>query len=155
VPHEPVPLNAIIEEAWGNGGRSFDTVALRARTLLRLEWDDGSTWDAWVIVLPSQVKLYCDSGGDEDRILASGGRNMGDETDRLFLELLADSGGQHFGIEMSGGTPSRVRSSIDDRSFLVDVFVNLFEGTALEQTMRRDPTDFRSDVEQWLARAME
>jgi hypothetical protein len=163
VPHEPVPLDDVIEEALGDNRRSFDPKTLRARTVLRLEWDDGSIWEAWVIVLPSQVKVFCDSG-DETRILASGGRNMGDETDRLFLELLADSAGQHFGIELSGGAPSRVRSSIADRAFLVNVFVNLFEVTGMEDAILKDlngqrerseqGSDFRVDVEAWLARAL-
>ena len=66
---------------------------------------------------------------------------------------------------MSGGAPSRVRCSIDDREFLVELFVNLFEVTAAEDSVRRDlaghevaqpshadaqGTDFRSDVERWL-----
>jgi hypothetical protein len=163
VPHDPVPLDDVVAEALGPEARAFDPAALRSRTLMRLEWDDESTWDAWVIVLPSKVKVYCDSG-EEMRILASGGRNEGDETDRIFLQLLADSAGQHFGIEMSGDAPSRVRSSIADRAFLVDVFVDLFEVTGMERVIRSaleargvsdvdhvaDGRDFRSDVERWL-----
>jgi hypothetical protein len=128
--------------------------------LLRLEWDDGSTWDAWMIVLPSGFKVYCDSIEEESRILASGGRNEGDESDRAFLQLLAESGGAHFGIEMSGGPPSRVRTSIDDREFLVDFFVELFEVSGAEDAVRAQlagagrSTDFRTDVEQWLTRAI-
>ena len=68
-----------------------------------------------------------------------------------------------------GGAPARVRSSIADRAFLVDVFVNLFEVRAMESEIRRDlderamepatdalqettrdGTDFRVDVERWL-----
>jgi hypothetical protein len=167
VPREPVPLDDVIQEALGPEARTFDRATLRSRTLLRLEWDDDSAWDAWVVVLPSQVKVYCDSG-DEVRILASGGRNEGDETDRIFLQLLADSAGEHFGIEMSGGAPSRVRSSIADRAFLIDVFVDLFEVTGMESAIRADleergvssaddrvnGADFRSDVERWLQRAL-
>ena len=48
------------------------------------------------------------------------GRNAGDETDRQFLMLLSESAGETFGIEMAGGAPTRVRSSIADRAFLVD-----------------------------------
>jgi hypothetical protein len=123
---------------------------------------------AWVIALPSGLKMYCDSDEEETRILASGGRNAGDETDRLFLQLLAESAGEHFGIEMSGGPPSRVRSAIADRPFLVDLFVNLFEMTGAEASVRQalgllepqppvsatDGTDFRSDVERWLEHAL-
>lgn len=175
VPREPVALDEVIEQAIPDDHRDFDPSTLRSRTLLHLEWgpatateQDGSpeaAWDAWVIVLPSGVKMYCDSDNEETRILASGGRNAGDETDRAFLQLLAESAGQHFGIEMSGGAPSRVRCSIEDREFLVELFVNLFEVTAMEDSVRRglaghaaappphadsQGTDFRSDVERWL-----
>ena len=165
IPREPLRLDDVIERALGDEGRMFDLSTLRARTLLHLEWDDGSAWDAWVIMLPSQLRLFCDSGGEETRVLGSGGRNAGDETDRQFLSLLAESAGETFGIEMSGGAPSLVRSSIDDRAFLVDVFVNLFEIRAMEGVIREDlddrgvdrrhahdlnGTDFRFDVERWL-----
>jgi len=115
VPGEPVRLDDVLEEALGNGARAFDTRTLRSRTLLHLSWDDGGSWDAWVIALPSKAKLYCDSDEEETRVLASGGRNEGEESDRVFLQLLAESAGELFGIEMSGGAPSRVRSSISDR----------------------------------------
>lgn len=169
VPREPLPLGDVIEEALGAEPFRFDPIALRARTLLRLEWDDGSMWEAWVAMLPSGLRLFCDSGGDESHVLASGGRNAGDQTDRLFLERLAESAGQDFGIEMAGGAPSRVRSSIADRSFLVDVFVALFEESGVESSLRaalaeREPqppadadprgTDFRSEVERWLRYAL-
>jgi hypothetical protein len=175
VPREPVALQEVIELALPDDHRHFDPITLRSRTLLHLEWGQQTSaersrspeaaWDAWVIVLPSGVKMYCDSDEDETRVLASGGRNAGDETDRAFLQLLAESAGQHFGIEMSGGAPSRVRCSIDDRDFLVELFVNLFEVTATEDSVRRgladregpqpshadsQGTDFRSDVERWL-----
>ena len=168
IPREPLRLDDIVERALGpldDEGRRFDLLSLRARTLLRLEWDDGSEWDAWVIVLPSQLRLFCDTGNDETRVLGSGGRNAGDETDRQFLSLLAESAGETFGIEMSGGAPSRVRSSIADRPFLVEVFVNLFEVRSMEAAVRADlddlgversrldtaaGTDFRIDVERWL-----
>jgi hypothetical protein len=117
-------------------------------------------------MLPSQLRLFCDSGGEETRVLGSGGRNAGGETDRQFLSLLSESAGETFGIEMSGGAPNLVRSSIDDRVFLVDVFVNLFEVRSMENAIRQDleergadrrnihdvnGTDFRVDVEHWLA----
>jgi hypothetical protein len=168
VPRDPVAFDEIIAQALGDDRAGFDPRALRSRTVLRLEWDDGSAWDLWVIVLPSGLKLFCDSGDEECRILASGGRNLGDESDRLFLERLSDSAGDHFGIEMAGGAPTRVRSSIGDRAFLVDVFVNLFEGTDVEASIRSgweadgsmpgldrpDGRDFRAEVEAWLERVI-
>jgi hypothetical protein len=172
IPREPIRLDEVIERTLGDDSPRFDPASLRARTILRLEWDDGSAWDAWVIMLPSQLRLFCDSGADETRVLASGGRNAGDETDRQFLTLLSESAGEIFGIEMAGGAPTRVRSSIADRAFLVDVFVNLFEVRAMEGAIRADlteqhavagpddlndlneetveGTDFRLDVERWL-----
>ena len=169
IPREPIRLDDLVERALGDDHRSFDPSSIRARTLLRLEWDDGSLWEAWVIMLPSQLRLFCDSGAEETRVLASGGRNAGDETDRQFLMLLSESAGETFGIEMAGGAPTRVRSSIEDRAFLVDVFVNLFEVRAMESEIRRDlderaaglapdarletdqkGMDFRIDVERWL-----
>jgi hypothetical protein len=166
IPHDPVPLDEIIQRAIPEDHLRFDVLSLRSRALLRLEWNDGSTWEAWVTVLPSGFKVYCDSSEEETRLLASGGRNEGDGSDRIFLELLSESGGRHFGIEMSGGAPSRVRSSIADRAFLVEIFVNLFEVTGTEDSVRdqiRDlpedsagagGIDFRSDVERWLDRAL-
>ena len=154
IPSEPILMDEVIEEALGDAARRFDVESLRSRTLLALTWDDGASWSAWMIVLPSKTKLYCDSDGEETRILASGGRNEGDESDRVFLRLLAESGGHHFGIEMSGGAPSRVRSSIDDRAFLIEIFVELFEVTGTEASVRealgRKPTgDFHHEVEAW------
>lgn len=169
VPAEPVSLDELVDEALGDERGAFDPLSLRSRTLLNLRWDDGMTWELWVIVLPSNLKLYCDSGGDETRILASGGKNAGDESDRLLLELLAGSAGEHFGIEMSGDAPTRVRSSLDDRAFLTDVFVDLFEGTEAEASVRHQLShlepqtprdlhllgrDFRTDVERWLGHAL-
>jgi len=164
VPNEPLSLDDIVSQVLGEEARTFDTLSLRARTLLHLEWED-SVWDAWVIVLPSKLKLFCDTSHEESRILASGGRNEGDESDRIFLELLSDSAGEHFGIEMAGGPPIRVRSSIADREFLATVFVNLFEVTGMESALRQElaergaarraepsaaGTDLRVDVEEWL-----
>ena len=169
IPREPLLLDAVVAHALQEDARAFDPASLKSRSLLRLEWDDGSGWDAWVIVLPSGLKLYCDSTADEDRVLASGGRNEGDESDRAFLELLAESAGRHFGIEMSGGAPSRVRSTITDRDFLVDLFVNLFEVAGTEESVREQIAvrygagpiaatasgrDFRTEVEQWLDQAV-
>ena len=164
VPHQPLLLEDVIDDALGDERRRFDPATLRSRTLLQLTWDDGSRWEAWVTVLPSKLKVFCDSSHDETRVLASGGKNEGDETDRLFLQLLAESGGRHFGLEMSGGAPSRVRSSVADREFLVDLFVNLFEGTEVERavadvaaqdaTGASDGRDFRGDVARWLKRVL-
>lgn len=155
VPPEPIVLDEVVEEALGGDARRFDPQSLRARTLLELTWEDGASWSAWAVTLPSKTKLYCDSDSEETRILASGGRNEGEENDRVFLRLLAESGGTHFGIEMAGGAPSRVRSSIDDRAFLVEIFVELFEVIGAEESVRsalkRLPgEDFRDDVSEWL-----
>ena len=179
VPRGPLPLDELIEEALGDAGTGFDPMALRSRTLLHLAWDDGSTWEAWVATLPSALKLFCGSGGGQHHVLATGGRHPGDETDRLFLERLAASAGEDFGIEMAGGAPSRVRSSIADRAFLIDVFLELFETTGVQESVRhgrsgprapeheparvrtpdardpdRDGEDFRTDVERWLGQAL-
>src|SRR5687768_3920242 len=164
VPREPLLFDAILRQALADEARGFDPASLRARTLLSLEWADGSWWRAWVGVLPSGLKIYCDSGEVESRVLASGGRNEGDDSDRAFLELFAESAGRHFGIEMSGGAPRSVRSPFP-RELLVEVFVNLFEVTGTEDTVRvqLDPQnadsastgrDFRMDVERWLDEAL-
>jgi hypothetical protein len=168
VPHEPLPLGDLIEQTLGDEARTFDVSSLRSRSLLALAWEDGSTWETWVIVLPSKLKLFCDSSDDESRILASGGRNEGDESNRIFLELLAESAGEHFGIEMSGGAPARVRTSIADREFVVDLFLGLFEVAGVEADIRAalaergaaqadagpGGRDFRADVEAWLDQVM-
>lgn len=169
-PRDPMPLDDIILQALPDDAASFDETALRSRILLTLRWDDVA-WSAWVITLPSGLKVYCDSDADETRVLASGGRNAGDASDRLFLSLLAESGGAHFGIGMDGGAPTAVRSSID-RPFLAEFFVNLFEGTEAEASVRaalragRQPAmpeqelqsaggrDFKVEVEQWLTDVM-
>jgi len=157
VPPEPVALEHVIQEALGEDSRRFDPGSLRSRTLLRLEWDDEVSWEVWVIALPSKTKLYCDSDGEETRLLASGGRNEGDENDRIFLRILAETGGQAYGIESAGGAPTRVRSSITDRAFWVEFFVDLFEVTGAEASVRQaisrqaqDRPDFQTDVEEWL-----
>jgi hypothetical protein len=164
IPRQPLALADVIEEALPADHHRFDPLSLRSRTLLRLEWNDGSAWEAWVVMLPSGLKLFCDSGEEEPHILASGGRHASAETDRQFLGLLAGSAGERFGIEMSGGAPAAVRSSITDREFLVDMFVELFEVTGNEHSVReflrnhgneqpvdpRDTRDFRTDVQAWL-----
>jgi hypothetical protein len=165
VPREPIPLDDVIREALPDDHRRLDPITLRSRRLLSLRWDDGSAWDAWVIALPSGLKIFCDWNGEENHVLASGRRDAeGVDTDRYFLELLAESAGEHFGIATSGVPPSHVRSSVDDRSFLVDVFVNLFEVAGTEASVREDLTalghashhsaDFREDVDKWLEAVM-
>lgn len=166
IPREPLPLDEVIVRALDEDARRFDAQWLRSRTLLSLDWEDGSQWELWLVVLPSHLKLFCDTGEEESRVLASGGRHAGDDTVRRFLERLAESGGQDFGIEMAGGAPSRVRTSLTDRAFLVETFVTLFEVIGAEDSVRRQlhaagprPTDtassdFRHDVEIWLARAL-
>lgn len=165
VPAEPLPLDGVLEEALGDDYRAFDPITLRSKTLLDLRWDDGSRWEAWVIALPSGLKLFCDTDDHEARILASGRRDAeGVDTDRFFLELLSESAGEHFGIETSGIAPSRVRSALTDRSFLADVFVALFEEAGTQASVhgalaaaghRAEPSaDFRTDVARWLERVM-
>jgi hypothetical protein len=167
IPREPLLLDDIIRQALADEAGRFDPETLRARTLLSLEWADGSWWRAWVGVLPSGLKVYCDSGEHESRVLASGGRNEGDDSDRAFLELFGESAGRHFGIEMAGGAPRSVRSPLP-RELLVEMFVNLFEVTGTEDSVRDQlgPTensrgngpaaghDFQADVEQWLDAAL-
>jgi hypothetical protein len=166
VPREPLLLDDVVRQALGEDAAHFDAATLKSRSLLSLEWEDGSRWEAWVGALPSGLKIYCDTGDGESRVLASGGRNEGDESDRAFLELFAESAGGHFGVEMAGGAPRSVRSPMDP-AFLVDRFVDLFEVTGNEDSLReqlpvgerRGETplnghDFRSDVEAWLAAAL-
>jgi hypothetical protein len=165
IPREPVPFADVLEAAIPDDAQRFDPLNLRSRTLLQLAWEDGSTWEVWILMLPSGLKLFCDSGAEEPRILASGGRHASAETDRQFLGLLAESGGEHFGIEMSGDAPTLVRCSITDRAFLIDFFVELLEVTKNEESVRdhlregaappsSDGRDFRTDVEAWLGRAL-
>ena len=152
VPRDPVSLDDLVARTLAGG--AFDPLTLRARTLLWLAWPDGATWELWVIALPSGLKLYCDTGGGETRLLASGRRDSEIETDRHLLELLSASAGEHFGIEMDGGPPSRVRSNLADRALVVEFFVNLFEVLGMEAEIRGviadRHDDFRLDIEQWL-----
>jgi len=159
IPSEPILLGDVIEEALGEDVRRFDAGVLRTRTVLQLEWDAETRWEVWMIALPSKTKVYFDSDGHETRLLASGGRNEGDENDRVFLQLLAETAGSAFGIEFSGGAPSRVRSSLSDRAFLVDFFVSLFEVAGDEESVRAaisrpSSTDFQRDVEEWLRESL-
>ena len=150
VPAAPIAFDALASRALGT---RVDPFALRSRTLVRLEWPSGDTWELWVLALPSGLKVYCDTGGGETRMLATGRRDSEIETDRLFLELLAESAGAHFGIEMAGGAPSRVRIGVD-RALAVEFFVALFEEAGLVHDIReaigQHSTDFHADVESWL-----
>lgn len=166
VPHDPLDLDEILEAAAGDGERPVDPASLRARSLLSFSWEapgepgsDGEGWDLWVIALPSGILMYCDSDGHETRILASAKRGNPGEADGFFLERLAESRGHLFGIEMAGAVPDRVRSSIGDREFLVDVFVEFFEGTVAERVLSAEcsvegANDFRTTVAIWLDRVL-
>lgn len=153
VPHEPLLLHDLIDEALRDANLRLDPRALRSRTVMRFEWQDGGSWELWTVSLPSGVTLYCDDDGEEAGILASARRGNPLEADGFFLELLAESHGAHFGIEMSGPAPDRIRTSLADRDFLIDVFTDLFEGTGAESSIRRNGEDFRVSVERWLAGA--
>jgi len=135
MPHDPLDLDELIAAALADEGGTVRPDALRSRAVLRLEWTAGDLWDLWVIVLPSGLHLYCDSDGRETRVLASARRGNPGEADGFFLERLAESRGHLFGIEMAGGPPDRVKSSIGDREFLADVFVELFEETGAERVL--------------------
>lgn len=152
MPREPLSLDELIDRTVSDA--RFDPLTLRARTLLWLRWDEGDTWELWVIALPSGLKVYCDTSHGETRLLATGRRDSEIETDRLFLELLSESGGEHFGIEMAGGPPSMVRSPLEDRALVVDFFTSLFEVLGMEDEIRGiiadRHEDFRVDVERWL-----
>ncbi len=147
VPHEPLDLAEILERA-AEGDAPLRADALRARTVVEFSWDTH-TWELWVIALPSGILLYCDSDGEESRILASARRGNPGEADGFFLERLAESRGHDFGIEMDGPAPDRVRSSIGDRDFLADVFVELFEGTEAAAGIGSGG-DFREHLVSWL-----
>jgi hypothetical protein len=150
VPHEPLELEEIIRNAL-DGDARIPVDALRTRTVLELGWD-SHRWELWVVALPSGLLLYCDSDGTETRLLASARRGNPGEADGFFLERLAESKGHDFGIEMAGPPPERVRSSIGDREFLADVFVELFEGTDAERALGRQPrdADVRAVIVAWL-----
>lgn len=146
-PHEPLDLAPIVARAL-DGEDGLERNALRARTILECEWGTHR-WELWVIALPSGIHLYCDSDGDETRILASVKRGNPSEADGFFLERLAESRGHNFGIEMAGPPPDRVRTPIGDRDFLADVFVELLEGTEAEAAIGSG-RDFREHVIAWL-----
>jgi hypothetical protein len=153
VPHEPLDLQEIVDRVQ-DGEATVAIDGLRSRTVLAFHWD-AHQWELWVLTLPSGILLYCDSDGDETRILASARRGNPGEADGFFLERLAESRGELFGIELSGPAPDGVRSSIGDRGFLADVFVELFEGTEAQATIAGEPTgDFHATIERWLDRVL-
>jgi hypothetical protein len=153
MPHEPVDLDAIAGEALAEEGGTVANEALRARSVLRMEWLSGDAWELWTITLPSGLHVYCDSNGGETRVLASAKRGTPSEADGFFLERLAESHGHVFGIEMAGAPPDRVRTSIGDRAFLADVFVELFEETDAAAALGDGP-DFHAVIVGWLARVL-
>ena len=156
VPHEPLPLHALIEDALAQDGGRIAEDDLRSRYVISLHWHDGATWAAWAITLPSGIHLYCDADAHETRVLGSLKRGSALEADHFFLELLAESRGHAFGIEMEGGPPDRIRSSLTDRDFLADIFVEMFEGTPAQAAIHdaghtsSEGRDFHSDVALWL-----
>jgi hypothetical protein len=155
VPHEPLDLEDLIEAALAEDDGWIQPDSLRSRSVLRLEWEGGDAWELWAIALPSGIHLYCDSDGDETRVLASVRRGNPLEADGFFLERLAESRGRHFGIEMEGPAPDRVRASIGDRDFLADVFVELLEETeASRGVSAAHSADFRADIVSWLAEVL-
>jgi hypothetical protein len=160
MPHEPLDLDRVIEEALAGEDGSLAAEALRSRAVLRLEWTGDGTWELWAIVLPSGVLLYCDGNGTESRVLASARRGNPADADGYFLERLAESRGEIFGIEMSGPPPDRIRASMGDREFLTDVFVELFEGSEQERELRAragagdTAADFHAVVAGWLDRVL-
>jgi len=168
IPHEPLALAAVVDEALGDESGASPVTSpagardqLRSRTVLEMHWPDGHVWQAWAITLPGGIIVYCDDDGEETRILASVKRGNPLEADGFFLELLAETRGEAFGMEMAGGAPERVRTSIADRDFLAEVFVELFEDTdaaisitADSRSDDRNGRDFRSDIERWLTKTL-
>ena len=152
VPHEPLDLEEIIEAALAGEDGWIQPDSLKSRSILRLEWEGGDAWDLWAIALPSGIHLYCDADGEETRVLASVKRGNPSEADGFFLERLAETRGEGFGIGMEGPAPDRVRSSIGDRDFLADVFVDLLEETESSDAVRSSASspDLRADIVHWL-----
>lgn len=160
VPHEPLSLDDLIDEALADTGGHVDPEELKSRTVLGLHWHDGAAWTGWAITLPSGIHMYCDTDGQETRVLATVKRGTTVEADGFFVELLAESRGHYFGIEMEGDAPDMVRTSIPDREFLIDMFVELFEGTPAQASIHavqradQDGHDFRADIAHWLDRVL-
>jgi hypothetical protein len=156
IPHDALDLEDLIEATLAEEDGWIQPAALRTRSVLRLEWDGGDAWELWVITLPSGIHLYCDSDGEETRVLASAKRGNPLEADGFFLERLAESRGDHFGIGMEGPAPDRIKSAIGDRDFLAEVFVELLEDTAASAPLKTAATtggaasDFHTDIVRWL-----
>jgi hypothetical protein len=157
VPREPLDLEDVIEAALAEDEGWLQPDSLRSRGILRFEWDGGDAWELWAITLPSGIHLYCDGDGEETRVLASVKRGNAAEADGFFLERLAQTRGEGFGIGMEGPAPDRVRSALGDRDFLADVFVDLLEETDASDAVRRGRTtspDFRADIVRWLGEVL-
>ena len=159
MPHEPLDLDGLVEDALAGEDGRVPLDALRTRTVLRMEWRPADVWELWTIALPSGLQLYCDSSGGETRVLASVKRGNPAEADGFFLERLAESRGHLFGIEMAGAAPDRIRSSIGDREFLADVFVELLEDSEAGRELTADApevarSDFRAVVVGWFERVL-
>lgn len=155
IPHDPLSLDDIIRDALREQDGFLDVEAIKSRNVLRMEWrDSGYAWEAWAITVDSGIHVYCDSDEHETRVLASLKRGNPREADGFFLDLLAESRGAAFGIEMAARAPGAVRTPIDDREFLTDVFVELFEGIVdVGHHGAGAPEvadDFRQDVASWL-----
>ena len=112
VPHQPLDLEEIIDRVVDGEGL-VEADALRSRTVLEFHWGPHR-WELWVLALPSGILVYCDADGDETRIFASAKRGNPGEADGFFLERLAESRGELFGIEMAGPAPGR-RALVDRR----------------------------------------
>jgi len=132
IPREPLRLDDVIERALGDEGRMFDLSTLRARTLLHLEWDDGSAWDAWVIMLPSQLRLFCDS------VLSPLEDATGEYGDELLRSL------ETF-IEQNGQWERAARELYCHRHTL------RYRIRRVEQLTGRDLSSARDRIEFWLA----
>lgn len=160
VPHAPLALDELAGQALADDGGHVDEDDLKSRGVISLHWEDGAEWAAWVVTLPSGVHMYCDTDAHETRVLATLKRGSALEADRFFLELLAESDGHAFGIEMTGGVPDGIRTAITDREFLTDVFVEMYEGTPAQAAIHRSEQsatggrDFRADVARWLDRVL-
>jgi hypothetical protein len=151
----------------GDEAQRFDVSTFaRARFFARLA--RRQQWNAWVIMLPSQLRLFCDASAingarrDPDPRPAPAGNAR--QTDRQFLHS-GRVGRDTFGIEMSG---RRRRTCALDRRpwFLVDIFVpvrspemeaEISTTSELEDEpsggtsrRRRSWRDFRVDIERWL-----
>ena len=171
IPHEPLALADIVDEALGDGTRRSRLTSRghgQARDLLRSRtvWKcDGRrhVWTAWAIALPGII-VYCDDDGDEARVLASVKRGNPFEADGFFLELLAETRGQAFGMEMSGGAPesrANVRSPIAISSWTCSSSCSKIprRQAPFWRDRRADARDdaakdFRADVEHWLTRTL-